>query len=85
MRLLVQLQFANPFDDFYSVEAYFNPKVLLEIRLSHVVNDLSIHANFFELFAILGQLDLLTEPLGDISGVPLVIVTFEFRFLHYNF
>jgi len=47
-----------------------------------VVDDLAVNANLFELCAVLGQLDLLAEPFRDIGGVPLVVVTFEFRLLH---
>jgi hypothetical protein len=76
--LLVLLQLSDSLDNLNAVETNFDSEICLKVRLSDVVDNLAIDTYLFKLCAILGQLDLFAEPLSNISGVPLVVVTFEF-------
>ena len=52
-------------------------KVLLQVSVGDVLDNLAIHADFLELLAVLGQLELINQPVGNVASIPLS-VGFEF-------
>lgn len=59
------------------MKAKDDSKVLLQVSVGDVLDNLAIHANFLELLAVLGQLKLIYQPVGNVASIPLS-VGFEF-------